>query len=82
MTVMPSFMLTALGWFSPLMREIGEMRANLERPYLVDSSAFVARFGWNATPLDTGLKKTLDWYRAELAKPQEQSSSSRVAAGS
>jgi nucleoside-diphosphate-sugar epimerase len=68
MTVMPGPMLTALGWFSPLMREIGEMRTNLERPYLVDSSAFEARFGWNATPLDQGLKKTLDWYRTELAK--------------
>jgi nucleoside-diphosphate-sugar epimerase len=68
MTVMPGVMLSALGWFSPLMREIGEMRTNFERPYLVDSSAFVARFGWKATPLDEGLKKTLDWYRSELAK--------------
>lgn len=66
MTVMPGWMLTALGWFSPLMREIGEMRTNLERPYVVDSSAFVARFGWTATPLDEGLQKTLDWYRDEL----------------
>jgi nucleoside-diphosphate-sugar epimerase len=68
MTVMPGWMLTALGWFSPLMREIGEMRANLERPYLVDSSAFVARFGWNATPFEEGLEKTLDWYRTEVAQ--------------
>jgi nucleoside-diphosphate-sugar epimerase len=63
MTVMPGFMLSALGWFSPLMREIGEMRMNLEKPYLVDSSAFVARFGWEAMPLSAGLERTLDWYR-------------------
>jgi nucleoside-diphosphate-sugar epimerase len=63
MSVMPGFMLTGLGWFSPLMREIGEMRGNLERPYLVDSSAFEARFGWKATPLADGLKRTLAWYR-------------------
>jgi nucleoside-diphosphate-sugar epimerase len=77
MTIMPGFMLSALGWFSPLMREIGEMRQNLERPYLVDSSAFEARFGWKGTPLDKGLEKTLEWYRradapgfGELATPR------------
>jgi nucleoside-diphosphate-sugar epimerase len=63
LSVMPGFMLTALGWFSPLMRELGEMRTNLEKPYLVDSSAFVARFGWEATPLSVGLERTVDWYR-------------------
>jgi nucleoside-diphosphate-sugar epimerase len=53
------------------MREIGEMRGNLERPYLVDSSAFVARFGWDATPLTDGLRSTLEWYRAFVAKSAE-----------
>lgn len=67
MTVLPGFMLTALGWFSPLMREIGEMRDNLEKPYLVDSSAFEARFGWKATPLADGLARTLEWYRANAS---------------
>jgi nucleoside-diphosphate-sugar epimerase len=62
-TVMPGFMLSVLGWFSPLMREIGEMRQNLEKPYLVDSSAFVARFGWEAMPLSAGLERTIEWYR-------------------
>jgi len=70
-TAMPGFMLTLLGWFMPLMREIGEMRGNLERPYRVDSSAFVARFDWQATPLDEGLKRTLEWYERALATPPE-----------
>jgi nucleoside-diphosphate-sugar epimerase len=69
MSVMPGFMLTALGWFSPLMREIGEMRGNLEKPYLVDSSAFEARFGWKATPLAEGLERTLAWYRERQSTP-------------
>lgn len=63
MTVMPGWMLSALGWVSPLMREIGEMRNNLEHPYLVDSSDFSARFGWDATSFEDGLAKTLEWYR-------------------
>lgn len=65
MAVMPGWVLTLLGLFSNLMREIGEMRDNLEHPYLVDHSAFIARFGWEATPLEEGLRNTIEWYRKQ-----------------
>jgi nucleoside-diphosphate-sugar epimerase len=63
---MPFWLQSALSAFMPLMREIVEMRFQWDRPYLVDHGKFAAAFWDNATPLEQGLRATLDWYRQRM----------------
>jgi len=57
-----------LGIFNPLLREVVEMLYQKEEPYVVDGGAFARTFGFTATPLEEGVKKTLAWY--ERTHPQ------------
>ncbi len=59
----PSFALTALGVFMPIIRELKEMRYQVESPFVIDSSAFTKEFGWDHTPLDDTLFSIIDAYR-------------------
>jgi nucleoside-diphosphate-sugar epimerase len=52
------------GLFSPLMREVLEVLYQKEEPYIVDGSRFRKTFGFEPTPLEEGVKRTLEWYRA------------------
>ena len=60
---MPGWMLTLLALFVPIMRELKEMSFLWDRPYVVDHSKFENAFWGDFTPLDEGLKRTLEWYR-------------------
>ncbi|APU43581.1 MULTISPECIES: NAD-dependent epimerase/dehydratase family protein [unclassified Streptomyces] len=60
----PPAVLGLAGLFSPLMRELKEIRYQFDRPFVVDSSAYEAAFAVRATPLDEQVKATLDWWRA------------------
>ncbi len=53
---LPAFALTALGLVVPVLRELKEMLYQWDRPYLVDDSAFCARFGLSATSLPDGAR--------------------------
>ncbi len=53
--------------FSPLIRELKEIRYQFDRPFVVDSSAYEATFAVRATPLDEQVKATVEWWRARLA---------------
>ena len=53
---LPPFAVTALAMFVPFLREVKEMLYQWDRPYLVDDSAFRARFGMAATTLDDGAR--------------------------
>jgi nucleoside-diphosphate-sugar epimerase len=53
-----------LALFSPMLRELKEMMHQWELPYRVDHAKWAARFGDDATPLEEGLRATLDWYRS------------------
>lgn len=61
--VIPAWAQPALALFAPALREIPEMRFQWDRPYLVDASKFVARFGDIATPFERGLAETIRFYR-------------------
>ncbi|MEU4654767.1 NAD-dependent epimerase/dehydratase family protein [Streptomyces sp. NPDC023723] len=52
--------------FSPLLRELREVRYQFDRPFVVDSSAYEAEFALRATPLDEQLRATVDWWRARV----------------
>ena len=51
----PTWMLRGIGLFVAPVREMVEMRYEFEEDFVVDSSAFTARFGMEATPLDEAL---------------------------
>lgn len=60
--VMPALMKTVVGWFTPEIAELAEMSFQTDRPYHVDASKFLKRFGWDATSFDEGLKATIASY--------------------
>jgi nucleoside-diphosphate-sugar epimerase len=51
------------GVFIPAAREMVEMLYEFEEDFVVDHSAYVARFGDHATSLDDTLRAAIDWYR-------------------
>ncbi|MFI1853972.1 NAD-dependent epimerase/dehydratase family protein [Streptomyces sp. NPDC020480] len=53
--------------FSPLLRELKEIRYQFDRPFVVDSSAYEAEFAGRATPLDEQVEATVDWWRERLS---------------
>jgi nucleoside-diphosphate-sugar epimerase len=67
-SVLPSALAPIVGLFSKEIREIAEMRFQWDRPYLVDSSKFAARFWTDATTFESGLGDTISFYRAASQK--------------
>ncbi len=57
------WMLYLGGWCIPQAREAIEMMYQYEKPFIVDSSRFTQTFGLAATPLETALNDTIEWYR-------------------
>ncbi|MET9885614.1 NAD-dependent epimerase/dehydratase family protein [Streptomyces sp. NPDC006430] len=60
----PSAVLGVAAPFSPLIRELKEVRYQFDRPFVVDSSAYRTEFAVRATPLDEQVGATVDWWRA------------------
>lgn len=55
----PAFMINLLGIFIPVMREFPEMLYQYEQDYIFDSSKFEKRFGFGATPAETGIRNLI-----------------------
>lgn len=53
--------------FSPLLRELKEIRYQFDRPFVVDSRAYEAAFTVRATPIEEQIKATVEWWRERLA---------------
>ena len=49
--------------FMPVARESLEMLYEFTEPFVVDSSAIEREFGLRATPLDEGMRATVEWFR-------------------
>ncbi|MCQ4041019.1 NAD-dependent epimerase/dehydratase family protein [Streptantibioticus rubrisoli] len=64
---LPPAVLGVASVFSPLVRELKEIRHQFDRPFVVDSSAYEAEFAVRATPVDEQVKATVDWWRERLA---------------
>lgn len=62
-TTTPKLGVRALGLFVPEVREMVEMLYEFEHDFVVDSSAYTARYGTRATPIEEGLAATVAWYR-------------------
>ena len=67
-SAMPAWMLGASAMFSPVLRELIEMRFQWDRPYHVDAARFAAAFGSDVTPFETGVPETALAFRAELKR--------------
>lgn len=64
--VVPSWLQPVMGVFMPALRELVEMRFQTDRPYLVDSSKFRARFGGQPTGFEEGLRATVEFYSSTI----------------
>ncbi|WP_028810542.1 NAD-dependent epimerase/dehydratase family protein [Streptomyces flavidovirens] len=63
---LPPAVLGVVSVFSPLIRELKEIRYQFDRPFVVDSSAYEAEFALRATPVDEQVKATVAWWRERL----------------
>jgi nucleoside-diphosphate-sugar epimerase len=62
-SVLPAFMLSFAGLLLPGARESVEMMYEFTAPFTVESARFESEFGISATPIETGIKRTVAWYR-------------------
>lgn len=67
-SALPAWMLGASGMFSPLLRELQEMRFQWDRPYQVDASRFTQAFWSDVTPFETGVPETALAFRSALKR--------------
>jgi len=66
MSGMGGLMMRLGGLFIPAARETVEMMYEFEKPFVVDSSRFEQVFQVKPTPLQEGIRRTVDWYRQHL----------------
>ncbi|HEY5478407.1 MAG TPA: NAD-dependent epimerase/dehydratase family protein [Gaiellaceae bacterium] len=56
----PNWTVRAIGVASPMLRELREVTYQLERPFVLDSSAVTETFGLEPTPMNEALASTLE----------------------
>ncbi|MGA5823197.1 NAD-dependent epimerase/dehydratase family protein [Kitasatospora sp. NPDC094028] len=66
---LPRAVLATAGLFSPLLRELREVRYQFDSPFIMDSSAYETTFGARATPLNEQITTTVTWWRTHLNQP-------------
>jgi len=67
-SVASPMMMRLLGLFVPALRESVEMMYEFTAPFVVDSSRIEREFGLSATPIQTGMERTVAWYRERPPK--------------
>ncbi|GAU69648.1 hypothetical protein SSP35_13_01190 [Streptomyces sp. NBRC 110611] len=60
---LPPAVLGIASVFSPLIRELREIRYQFDRPFVMDASAYEAEFAVRATSVDEQIKATVNWWR-------------------
>ncbi len=58
----------ALGLVWPLAREGAEIVYQFEQPFVLNDGKFLRTFGGAATPYREGIRRTVEWYRSDLAE--------------
>jgi nucleoside-diphosphate-sugar epimerase len=61
---MPAFVLRLAGFFNPAAREMLEVQYQLQKPFVLDSSAATAAFGISPAPTDHALQEMIGTVRA------------------
>jgi len=60
-------MVSFLGLFIPMLREVKEMMYSFEEPYIVEHKQFSEHFNLKATPIKEAVKETVFWYKAQYS---------------
>jgi nucleoside-diphosphate-sugar epimerase len=68
-SAVPTWLLRAMGLFSPVIREVVEMTYQWRQPFAVDDAKFRAAFGFGATAWDEAIGATVAWGRAAYGGP-------------
>jgi nucleoside-diphosphate-sugar epimerase len=76
------WMVWLLGRFIPPVRETYEMMYEWEKPFIVDSSDFERTFGMKATPWETIIRESVDWFRAHPRSAAESPAAAPASAQS
>ncbi len=63
MSAIPARVLRSLGLVSREMRELAETSYMFTRPFVLDSTTSEQRLGLTPTPMETGMKETVGWWR-------------------
>jgi nucleoside-diphosphate-sugar epimerase len=72
-TAIPLLLLPVIGLFVPFLREVADVGFTWDRPYIVDGSKFMRRFGFTPTPYAVGVPATARAFAALAAlAPQAQ----------
>ena len=58
-------MVSFLGLFMPMVREVKEMMYSYEEPFIVDHSRFAEHFSFQPTPVEQAIKETVAWYKSK-----------------
>lgn len=66
-TVVPNWMVKAIGVFVPIMREIAEMNYQYDRDYYFDSSKFTDNFKFKPTPCNVAVKEAVEQLHSSRA---------------
>ena len=61
------FMVSFLGLFNPMLKEMKEMMYEWEQPYIVEHKKYEDRFGNVSTSHDMAIRETIQWYRDKTA---------------
>ncbi len=57
------WLMSLLGIFNPVIRELPEILYQSEQPFVVDHSKYERVFGFDATPHREAISGTLGWHR-------------------
>ncbi len=60
--VLPKWLLKAIGWFNPFMKEAYEMNYQDEFAFQFSSAKFEKTFGFTPTPYEEGVRTTAEWF--------------------
>ena len=63
-SAMPPTLVNLVALFNGNVRELKEVLFEFEEPFVVDSGAFESAFDQFATPLDTAIPTTVEWFQA------------------
>ena len=74
MGTLAPWMLRVAGAFSPVVRELQEVRYQFERPFVIDARDTTDALGITATPLEAGVRATVAWWQARTGSgsPDDQ----------
>jgi len=67
-STLSSLLLRTIGLFNPMIRELGEVAYQVEKPFVMDSSLTQRELGLTHTPADDVLRINVEWFQSLAAQ--------------